>query len=206
FFDELVYVFVHQQLAALDDADLVAHVGELGKDVAGNHDRFSHLAELADDTADFDADTRVEAAGGFVQQQDLRVVQQYTGQTEALIHAAGETGGHGIALVSEAHELEDVVADFAAFFAPNAIGGGEEFEVLDDFHVVVDAKKVGHEADESADLLGLGVDRIAADIGFTPGGIEQRGEHPHGGGLAGAVGANETEDVAFFQFHSQRFD
>ena len=37
-------VGVDEQLAALDDADLVADVGQLRQDVAGDHDRLAHVA------------------------------------------------------------------------------------------------------------------------------------------------------------------
>ena len=40
-------VVVHQQLAALDDADLVADVGQLRQDVAGDHDRLAHRRRAA---------------------------------------------------------------------------------------------------------------------------------------------------------------
>ena len=38
----------------LDDAHLVADVGQLGQDVAGDHDRLARLAELLEQAADFD--------------------------------------------------------------------------------------------------------------------------------------------------------
>ena len=41
---QFVNVGVHYQLPLLDDADLVADVGQLGQDVAGDHDRLAHRA------------------------------------------------------------------------------------------------------------------------------------------------------------------
>jgi hypothetical protein len=37
---------------------------------------------------------------------------------------------------------------------------------------------------------------VAGDRGGAAGGRDQRGEHAQGGGLAGAVGAEEAEDLA----------
>ena len=185
-----------QQLAPLDDADLVAHVGQLRQDVAADHDRLAHRAELFEQLANFDPRPRVQAAGRFVEQQHLRIVQQHAGQAEALVHAAREAGGQRVALVAQLDQLEHLVAFLAARRAVDAIRGGEKLQVLDHLHVVIDAEQVGHVADQAADFLGVRVDRMAADIRLAPGRVEQRGEHPHRRRLAGAVGADEAEDIA----------
>ena len=101
-----------------------------------------------------------------------------------------------VALVAEVDQVEHFVADFAARGAFDAIGGGEELEVLDHLHVVVHAEEVGHVADQPADFLGMGVDRVAADAGLAPGRLQERGQDAHRRGLARAVGADEPEQVA----------
>ena len=53
--DGRLHVAVEQQLAALDDADLVADVGQLRQDVAGNQDRLAHVAQLFEQAAHLDA-------------------------------------------------------------------------------------------------------------------------------------------------------
>src|SRR5262249_55879471 len=42
--DRGVHVAIEQELAALDDADLIADVGQFGQDVAGDEDRLLHTA------------------------------------------------------------------------------------------------------------------------------------------------------------------
>src|SRR5262249_12638280 len=64
-------------------------------------------------------------------------------------------------------------------------------------------EEVGHVAHDPADLLGVVVDRVAADRGLAPGGVEQGGQDAHGGGLAGAVGADEAVDVALLQLEAE---
>ena len=47
--DQLHYlgdIAVKEQSALLDDADLIANVGQFGQDMARHHDRLSHLSEL----------------------------------------------------------------------------------------------------------------------------------------------------------------
>ena len=67
--DGRLHVAVEEQLAALDDADLVADVGQLRQDVAGDQDRLAHVAQLFEQAAHLDAGARVEAAGRLVEQQ-----------------------------------------------------------------------------------------------------------------------------------------
>ena len=133
-------------------------------------------------------------------------MQQDAGQTEPLGHAAREAGNQLVAFVAKVDEFENFVADSTAIRAFDAVGSGKEFEVLDDFHIVVDAKKVGHVADDAADFFRLGVDRIAANVGLAPGWVEQRRENTHRGGLARAIGANKTKHVALVELEFNLMD
>ena len=73
---------------------------------------------------------------------------------------------------------------------------GVEVEVLEHRHVLVVAEVVGHPADEPAHLGRVVDDVDAADLGGPHGRVVERGEDPHGGRLAGAVGADEAADRA----------
>jgi hypothetical protein len=162
-------------------------------------DRLAHRPELFQERADLDAGAGVEARGGLVEQEDLRVVEQDPGQAEPLGHPAREAGDQRIALVGQVDQLEHLLADLLPRRALDPVGGGEEFEVLDHLHVVVDAEEVGHVADRPADVLGRGVDRVAADGRLAPGRVQERGEDAHGRRLARAVGADEAVDVPLLQ-------
>ena len=126
-------------------------------------------------------------------------MEQRAGQAQALGHAAGEAGHQGIALVGQVDQLEDLLADLPPRRALDPIGRGEEFEILDHLHIVVDAEEVGHVPDHAADLLRPGVDRVAAHGRLTPGGIQERGEDPHRRRLARPVRADEAVDVPLVQ-------
>src|SRR5207248_1255053 len=52
-----------EKLALLDNADGVAQVGQLGKDVRRNQDRLSHAAKLFEQLAHFDSGARIKIAG-----------------------------------------------------------------------------------------------------------------------------------------------
>ena len=73
---------------------------------------------------------------------------------------------------------------------------GDEHEVLPPGEDLVDGGELAGEADRLADLRGLGGDVVPVDGGGAAVGPEQRGQDPHRGGLAGAVGAEQGEDGA----------
>jgi hypothetical protein len=68
--------------------------------VAGDHDGLAHVAQLFEQSANFDPRPRVQAAGRFIEQQHLRVVQQHPRQAQPLRHAARQTGDERLALVA----------------------------------------------------------------------------------------------------------
>ncbi len=185
----------HVHDSFVDEADLVTHVGELGQDVAADHDGLALCPEAAEDGTHFDAGAGVEAGEGFVEEEDLWLVQEDAGEAETLRLAAAEGVGISVALKIEIDEVELFVADLPTLGAVDAVGGGEEFEVLDNLHVVINAEEIGHVADEAADFLGVAIDRVAADIGLAVSRVEQRGQDFHRGRFARAVGTDEAKQI-----------
>src|SRR5438874_10727966 len=107
-------VAVEQELALLDNPDLVADVRQLGKDMARDQDGLPHVAQFFEQAAHFDAGAWIEAARRLVQEKHLRFVQQYSRQTEALGHPARKTGYQGVAFVTQVHQVENLVTFLAA--------------------------------------------------------------------------------------------
>src|SRR5439155_14885702 len=93
-------------------------------------------------------------------------------------------------------EFLDVLDDLPPVVAVQAVGAGEEVEVFVDRNVAVVGQRVGDVTDEAVGLLRLLDDADAVDVGVAGGGLLEGGEDAHGGGLAGAVGADEAEDLA----------
>ncbi|GDX91751.1 hypothetical protein LBMAG46_17580 [Planctomycetia bacterium] len=192
-------VAIDDHVAFFNHSDSRTHVCQFRQDMAADDDSFAHLSESSEEISDFDAGAGVQSAGGLIQQQHLRVVQQCAGQSDALSLSAGQFVDHGIAFEGHIDKFKFFFNDFAPSLGNDAIGGGEEFEVFHDGHIVVDAEEVGHEADQSADFFLVCVDGFSADVGFTVIGREECGDHPHGGGFARPVGSDETKHVTFLQ-------
>src|SRR5262245_7565984 len=94
-----------EHLAAIDDRDAGAQLLELGKDVAADHDRLAHRAELAEELAKLDAGPWVQARRGLVEEQHLRVVDEGVGQAETLLHAARQRLHVRVALTRQVDQL-----------------------------------------------------------------------------------------------------
>ena len=73
-------VAVVDDAAVVDEQQRVAHLAEFGEDVGGDEDRLALLGEDADEVLEFDPGLRVESGGGFVHDEDLRVVDAARGR------------------------------------------------------------------------------------------------------------------------------
>lgn len=93
---------------------------------------------------------RVEARRGFVQQQQFGIVKQRFGQAQTLLHAATETFDVRGALVRQVGQFQHVIDDRFALIGRDFVSSGEKVEVFPHFHVVVNAEKIGHIADDAA--------------------------------------------------------
>lgn len=192
------------EFAFFDDGDAVAEVLEFAEDVGGDEDGFAHALEFLEDGHHFDAGSGVEAAGGFVEEEELGVVDEDAGESESLLHAAAEGADEGALFVRQSDEFEHVFDGVFALFGGDFVAGAEEVEVFGDFHVFVNAKEVGHVADEVTDGVGVASDVVAEDFGAAFTGGEEGGKDAERGGFAGAVGSDEAEEVASVDLQVER--
>jgi len=142
----------------------------------------------------------VEAGGGLIEDQQFGLVYQRAGQGKAPLHAAGERLDAGLVLAFEAgkgEQLGDARADFA--FADAEIAG-EHDEVFGAGEIRVEAVELGHHAHAGAGFAGLFGHRQAAQTDAAAAGPGQAEGAAQGGGLAGAVGAEQREAFAGTQF------
>ena len=94
-------------------------------------------------------------------------MQQHPRQTQSLCLTTAERIGKRLPLEIQVDDLQHLVALLPPRGTFDAISGRKKFEILDDFHVVIDTKKVWHIPHQSPDLTRLVVDRMVADIRLT---------------------------------------
>ena len=185
-----------EDLAAVDDRHRRAQLLELGKDVGRDEDRLAQRPQLAQQLAQLDAGPRVEARRRLVEQQHARVVDQRVREAQPLLHAARQALHVGVALGAEVHEVEQVADHPPPAVGRDAVAAGEEVQVLPDLHVVVDPERVRHEAEDATDVVGVPAHARTRRSRRPRVGHEQRRQDPQRRGLAGAVGADQAEDLA----------
>ena len=81
-----------------------------------------------------------------------------------------------------------------------------QLDVLGDRQVLVQGEPLAHVADVALDDLALGEDVAADDARLPAARRQQPGQHPDRRRLAGAVGAEESEDFAFAHVERDAID
>jgi hypothetical protein len=98
--------------------------------------------------------------------------------------------------VGEVELLEQFDRAFAGHRLGQMVEPTHEREVLVTREVLVDRRVLTGETDSTTHLVRVGRDVDAGDLGPARRGLQDRGEDADGGGLAGAVRAEQTEDGA----------
>ncbi len=97
------------ELAAVDDHDLVDDLLELGEDVAGEEDRPPLRGQRAKELAEPADPLRVEPVRRLVENEHLRVAEQRAGEAQALAHAERVAAGAPSGRFLEIDELQHLL-------------------------------------------------------------------------------------------------
>ena len=192
---QLVDAGLEYQLAVTNDLHVAADGLHFGQDVRGQ-DHAVRLSKVADQAADFLNLDRVQAHGGLVQDHHRRVVDNRLGDADALLETLGDVADQAPTDVLKAAAGLGLFARCAHLPSRDPAQAGTEIKVFVDRQVAVQRRGFGQVAQ-----LRLGVHRLlqhvdAADPHAPGAGCQSAGQDAHGGGLAGAVGAQEAQHLA----------
>src|SRR3972149_5325576 len=127
-------------------------------------------------------------------------------QAQPLFHAPGKLVDEVLPSVVELDQLEEIVDQTVALVFRDLVARGEEVKVLPDLHVVIHAEEVGHISDQPPNPARVLADRLACHPGVPAARLQQRGQHPNGAGFAGAVWADEAEQLTLINRQVQVLD
>src|SRR5262249_13786477 len=130
-----------------------------------------------------------------VPDEDGRGVGGGAGGADAVLHAPGQGVGGLVADGQQGGGLLDALDHPAGVGGLDALGAGAEVGGLVNGDVAVAGQRVGNVADELASFLGVFRDGDAVHIGVAGSRLVEGGEDAHGRAFAGAVGADEAEDL-----------
>lgn len=108
--------------------------------------------------------------------------------------------------MGEAAGFEDFPEALSEMAAFEAAEGSPIAEILLYPHVGVERHVLGHVADMTSNLERFAEDVMSCDAGGTGGRGEESGQHPEGGGLTGAIGPEESDDLSFGDFEGNSVD
>ena len=202
--DELLGRASGDNAALIDDCNLVAEAVGFFDVMRGQQNSAAGGFELEDQVVQFAAGLGVEAGGGFVEENDLRIVHEREGQGEALALAAGEGVKGGVGFVGEVELLEQ-----GGRVGGMRIEGGEEAEGLARGDFVLQGGGLELHADDFAGLGGM-FERVdaghldhagvqggtQADDAFEGGGFSRARWGPAGRRLRRLATSNETSRTA----------
>ena len=184
------------ELTAVNDGDVTAKT----------LDDFEHMGckENGSPAGDHTLEHRFQGAGGnrvdaferLVEKEDLRAVDNGGGEGKFLLHAVGIIGDELVGLIGELHELEELCRAPGAGVAVEAVHAADEGQVLGSGQAAKESQTLGYDADLAFNVDDLVLEVEPQNFNSARGRSQQPGQHLDGGGLAGAVGAEKTEELS----------
>ena len=139
---------------------------------------------------------RVEAHQWLIHNQNGRVVQQGGGEDRSLLHAVRITLRQLVGKPAKAEPLDLTVDRPRGLSARHAVHLGDELKELAPRQFVIEVGLVGHIADSTGGFTDLGHRVIAIDEDAPGCGPEQADHHLDSSRLAGAIVAQQCEQLA----------
>src|SRR5579872_5234219 len=182
--DEIAFVDITKRRAALGLIHIVRR-----------HEQ-SHAAarEVEEQIPQVAARDRIDAGGGFVQEENARFVQQRGRQCQPLLPTARERFGELAREWRQSGQRDDVCDAARSALARELIGASVELQVLEDAEIAVQRERLRHVADRAPHVAGLRLDVEARDGSGARRGGDQAAQHLDRGRFAAAVGTQETEN------------
>ena len=163
-------------------------------------DEHGHAAiggQLVNQVPEHAPSARIDAAGGLVEEQQLRLVQQRRRERDALAQSRRQSAGQHAQRLLELQPRGEFRDPLFERVVRQPVHRAEEAQVLDDGEVGVERELLAHVAEPVLPLLGL-LRRIesaeAGDLAARR--LQQSRQHADRRRLARSVRAEESEDLA----------
>jgi hypothetical protein len=183
-------------LPAVDHRDQVGQAVGLLEVLGREQHRRAVGHELLDHHPEVVAAGRVESGGRLVEEEHRRAVHEGGAEVEPSPHAPGVGAGRTIGRVGQPELLEELVGPGHVDRLREMGQLTDQPQVLLAGQVLVDRRVLAGQPDALADGLRVASHVDAQHRGQAGIRAEDRGEDAHGGGLAGAVRAEQAEDGA----------
>jgi hypothetical protein len=163
--------------------------------VGGEKDGGAGAVQVGDQLAQLPGAGHVDARGGLVQEQDPGPVDDAGGDGQLALHALGIAAEPAVGGRRETEIRQQLPGAGLAHGLAHAVERGTEAEIVEAAELRVEIALVGHHAHQMLGRPGLAGAVDPADPDRARVGARKAGEHVDGGGLAGTVGTQETEQL-----------
>jgi len=163
-------------------------------------------ADARDQLPELAARQWVDAGGGFVEDQQVRVVDQRAAQPQLLLHAARQLAGRALGEGRQTGAVGQIGDALAALFGILAEQAAEEIQVLEhgEGRVEILAQPLGHVGDARADPAAMAfVGHVAIehpDLALLD--AARPGDQREQAGLADSVGADQADHAVGRDFQA----
>ncbi len=186
---------VGHHVSLIQHGDLPGEHVRLLQVLGGEQDGRPGGDELADDHPHLCAAPGIETGGRFVQEDDLRAVDQTHGQVEAPAHPSGIGRERLASGIGELESLEQLLNPFAAVSSRQVSEPGHQQQVLLAGQDAVHRGELSGQTDQAPDGGWLADDIVTTDPRGATVRPEQGGKDVHDRGLSGAVGSEQRKDA-----------
>jgi hypothetical protein len=182
--------------ALLEHGNAAAQGFGLFKVVRGQQHRVALLVESGDELPQRLAQFHIHAGGGLVQHDHRWLVHQCLRHQHPALHATGELAHVGIGLVGQTEAVQQFVDPGIVVLDPEV--AGLEAQGLADIEEGVEHQFLRHDAQATARLREITLHVVPLHQHPPLAGARQTGQDADQGGLAGAIGSEQPEKLAFF--------
>lgn len=138
---------------------------------------------------------RIDTGGRLIEEEHFRLVQDGTGERQALLEAERQVLRRHVVDGAEIEDLSHELDSLALSGAGKAVDAREEIQVLQDAQIAVEGEFLRHVAEPVARLGGVAPQIEAGDASFAGGRLQKPAQHLESGRLAGAVRPEQAENL-----------
>jgi hypothetical protein len=180
--------------ALLDEHDGITGDFDFAEEVGVEEHGGAAFSLVANDVANEPAAHGVEAGSGFIEENEFGFMDESLGEADALQHAFRKAAEAAVAMRSEADEIKisgNTVAELRRSESAEAAMKRQQFRGGEP---VVETKILREETDLATNLYAR--KRVIEDLRVTATRFDEAEQHLDGGAFAGAIRAEEAEDLA----------
>ena len=188
--------------AVIHDRQALAKALRFVHEMGGQEDGLALGDELPEPVPDQVPRLGIEAGGGLIQEQKVRIVDQRAGERQAPLHSAGQGLDFRFAAIPQPGEIEQVRDAGAQGLVGFAEVAPIDQEVLEHREIRIQVVHLRHYADPDACLACRARNRQAEQVHRAGIGIGEAEAKPQRGGLAGAVRPEQAVALAGFELQA----